>query len=147
LTTLNGGALNLTSAGGLAFGTYTLIDYGTVAGSVAAFGTPSGPVGYSYSLIDTGSTINLMVTFPGDFNSDGVVNSGDYVVWRKGLSTSYTQTDYDVWRAHFGQVAGSGAGLSSSGTVPEPATAASLSFGALGLLYSRRMRIEDRDHC
>jgi sugar lactone lactonase YvrE len=34
----------------------------------------------------------------GDFNADGVVNAADYVVWRKGLGTTFTQTDYDGWQ-------------------------------------------------
>jgi hypothetical protein len=62
----------------------------------------------------------------GDYNSDGVVDTADYVVWRKGLGTTYTQTDYDVWRAHFGQTTGNGAALPSaqplSADVPEPST-------------------------
>src|SRR5262249_15044183 len=40
---------------------------------------------------------------PGDFNYDGTVDAADYVVWRKGLGTTYTQSDYDTWRSHFGQ--------------------------------------------
>ena len=142
LLSLNGGSLNLTNAGGLAFGTYTLIDYGTVTGSVAALGTPSGPVGYSYSLIDTGSMINLVVTFPGDFNSDGIVDSGDYVVWRKGLGTTYTQADYDVWQAHFGEVAGSGSELGGHAAVPEPAAVVLMLCGVAGIFQGRRGRIQ-----
>ena len=30
--------------------------------------------------------------------------------------------DYDVWRAHFGQTAGSGSGDSTNAAIPEPAT-------------------------
>jgi hypothetical protein len=70
---------------------------------------------------------------PGDFNEDGTVDAGDYVVWRKGLGTTYTQADYDVWRAHFGTAGG---GVSPSQTsaeplpaVPEPTT--SLLFGSM----------------
>jgi hypothetical protein len=52
------------------------------------------------------------------------VNAADYITWRKGLGTTYTQAAYDVWRAHFGETAGSGAALPSaeslSATVPEP---------------------------
>jgi hypothetical protein len=44
----------------------------------------------------------------GDYNHNGFVDATDYVVWRKGLGTTYIQNDYDVWRAHFGQTAGSG---------------------------------------
>jgi hypothetical protein len=58
----------------------------------------------------------------GDYNDDGVVDAADYVVWRKELGTTYTQTDYDLWRANFGQTPGSGAGVSANATVPEPAT-------------------------
>src|SRR6478752_202912 len=50
------------------------------------------------------------IPLPGDFNNNGVVDAADYVMWHKGLGTTYTQTDYDVWRAHFGQTAGSGTG-------------------------------------
>jgi hypothetical protein len=39
---------------------------------------------------------------PGDFNADGIVDSADYVVWRKGLGTTYTTNDFNVWRANFG---------------------------------------------
>jgi hypothetical protein len=58
----------------------------------------------------------------GDFNGDGTVNAADYVVWRKGFGTSYTQNDYNTWRAHFGQATGSGAGTTVNAAVPEPRT-------------------------
>jgi hypothetical protein len=74
---------------------------------------------------------------PGDFNEDGSVNAADYVVWRKGLGTTHTQSDYAVWRANFGAgSAGVGAGSGTTGyplgasaaplsaAVPEPATPA-----------------------
>jgi hypothetical protein len=64
-------------------------------------------------------TLSVMVT--GDFNHDGLVNSADYVVWRKNNGSV---ADYNVWRANFGAVLGTGAGAgfgSSSGpNVPEP---------------------------
>jgi hypothetical protein len=53
----------------------------------------------------------------GDYNSDGVVNAGDYVVWRKSIgqtslpnrSTSISgpigQADFDFWRSRFGFIA------------------------------------------
>jgi hypothetical protein len=60
----------------------------------------------------------------GDYNADGTVDAADYVVWRKGLGTSYSQSDYDVWRSNFGKTAGNGAALPSaqplSAAVPEP---------------------------
>ena len=45
-----------------------------------------------------------LVALPGDFNHDGLVDAGDYVVWRK---TDGTPAGYNVWRSHFGQHAGS----------------------------------------
>jgi len=124
LLTINGGSLQLTNAEFMAAGTYMLIDYGTISGSIAALGTPTGPAGFKYKLVDTGSVINLHVTMAGDFNNDGKINNADYVVWRKGLGTTYTQNDYNDWRANFEQTnAGS---ASAAATVPEPASAASL---------------------
>jgi probable HAF family extracellular repeat protein len=75
------------------------------------------------------------IQVPGDFNHDGSVDAGDYVVWRKGLGTTYTQLDYNTWRTHFGQTAGSGAALPSanplSAAVPEPTAWATLLVGFL----------------
>jgi fibronectin-binding autotransporter adhesin len=59
---LNGGTLNLLDAGGMAAGTYTLLNYGTLSGSVANLGTPVGPSAFQYSLSDTGTSIVLTVT-------------------------------------------------------------------------------------
>jgi hypothetical protein len=67
----------------------------------------------------------LLVPLPGDFNQDGRDDAADYVVWRNGLGTTYTQNDYDVWRANFGLTAAA-AGTSSYASlpsVPEPASA------------------------
>jgi hypothetical protein len=65
-------------------------------------------------------------TIPGDFNNDGAVDAADYVAWRDGRGTRYTQGDYEAWRAHFGQTAvlSAAAGLprSENPAVPEPYT-------------------------
>ncbi len=83
------------------------------------------------------------ILIPGDFNHDDSVNSADYVGWRKGLGTTYTQNDYSSWRSHFGQSAGSGAALPSanplSAAVPEPAAITLLMFAPLGWLLRRRV--------
>jgi hypothetical protein len=75
----------------------------------------------------------------GDYNGNGVVDAADYVVWRKGLGTTYTQNDYDVWRAHFGQTAGSGAGVGANASVPEPTTLALIIVGILLMSSARRV--------
>jgi hypothetical protein len=60
----------------------------------------------------------------GDFNADSRVDAADYVVWRNGLGSQYSQADYDLWRANFGRMAGgqahATAGLPSTAPVPEP---------------------------
>jgi hypothetical protein len=71
---------------------------------------------------------NFLIAGPSlssDYNGNGVVDAADYVVWRKGLATTYTQNDYNVWRASFGQTApGLGSVLVdiANATVPEPTT-------------------------
>jgi hypothetical protein len=58
---------------------------------------------------------NAVAHVPGDFNSDGTVDAADYVVWRKGLGTTYDQNHYGVWRSHFGASLGSGSGSAGYG--------------------------------
>jgi hypothetical protein len=53
---------------------------------------------------------------PGDFNGNGTVDTADYVVWRKGLGTTYTPADYVDWQRHFGESTGTASGAA----VPEP---------------------------
>jgi hypothetical protein len=72
------------------------------------------------------NTLALVASFaiPGDYNVDGIVSAADYVAWRNGFGTIYTQQHYETWRAHFGQTA-SGGRLASIGMVaptgvPEP---------------------------
>ena len=75
---------------------------------------------------------------PGDFNADGAVDAADYVVWRKGLGTTYTQSDYDDWRADFGQTGGSGSGATANATIPEPASIIMLIMGSFVICVCRR---------
>jgi T5SS/PEP-CTERM-associated repeat protein len=89
---------------------------------------------------------------PGDYNGNGVVDTADYVVWRKNQGTTHTlpndpiggtigTAQYDQWRTHFGQPLGSGAALPSAeslSTVPEPATAVMLVIAGAGWCLPRR---------
>jgi hypothetical protein len=87
---------------------------------------------------NTLAAFSLAPSIAGDFNGDGLVDAGDYVVWRKNLGTIFTQADYDVWRAHFGQTAGSGAGTIANATVPEFSTLIMLILAAPGWSFLRR---------
>jgi hypothetical protein len=95
----------------------------------------------------------------GDYNNNGTVDAGDYVVWRK---TDGSPAAYDTWRAHFGKTSGSGAvatGFASASadldpapgetglrvpaaTVPEPTTLAifTLATFSASLSFGRRKR-------
>ncbi|HEX4413039.1 MAG TPA: hypothetical protein VH107_05380 [Lacipirellulaceae bacterium] len=78
----------------------------------------------------------LVPSITGDYNHNGVVDLADYVAWRDGLGTIYTQHDYDVWRARYGMISGSGAGAGAS--VPEPAIFSLVAFSALAGVTRRR---------
>jgi glycosidase len=85
------------------------------------------PLSGSYILV------NELPVLPGDFNADHVVNAADYIVWRKGVGATYTQRDYDVWRAHLGTTVGGGASVAAAASIPEP-QAAPLFLAAMGFL-------------
>jgi hypothetical protein len=100
--------------------------------------------------------VNLVVPepqiMPGDYNDDGVVNTSDYVVWKKMLGTQVpagTSADGDgngaveapdlqVWKKEFGTTAGGGG--STNGTVPEPAAGAMLLTLSAVCCVGRRRR-------
>jgi hypothetical protein len=69
---------------------------------------------------------------PGDYNGDNVVDEIDYTVWRDNIDTeielpndetpgSVGPSDYDVWKAHFGQSL-LGGGSATPNSVPEPSS-------------------------
>jgi hypothetical protein len=103
-------------------------------------------VGYQYDVTFDITSANPNI--PGDYNHNGVVDAADYVVWRKGDlvadsngDTLVNQTDYDFWRARFGNGApGAGAGLTGS-AVPEPAALTLLVIGLLATCSGRRAKL------
>jgi YD repeat-containing protein len=85
---------------------------------------PTKTYNYQITLTDrTGhsqATSPSLLVLPGDYNVNGVVDSSDYVLWRKTLnqtgvtpytgadgngSGSITQADFGVWRGNFGATA------------------------------------------
>ncbi len=75
--------------------------------------------------------VGLPEPVPGDYNSNGTVDAADYVIWRKGLGATYTQEHYNIWRAHFGEIARGGSGANGNAAVPEPAALVLLLAGML----------------
>jgi len=123
-----------------------------LAGSVWG-GPASGAPNISALLSGTGS---LMVSttgpaLPGDYNSNGVVDTADYVRWRDNIGTSNVlpndptggtigQTQYDTWRINFGNTPGSGSGTGETSTVPEPGTIALCLLAACSFATTFRRR-------
>jgi autotransporter-associated beta strand protein len=110
--------------GGILFGPGTY-------GSSTSSQTPTNPGLANPDEFFTGDGIITVVPagVPGDYNNNGVVDSADYVLWRKGgpLANDFTPgvqaSDHDFWRSRFGANSnpGSGSELSASG-VPEAST-------------------------
>jgi hypothetical protein len=92
--------------------------------------------------------LNVPVPAQGDYNGNGVVDAGDYVVWRNTLGTTANLSadgngnrvidtgDYDVWRSHFGQAIGSGSSVRSA-VVPEPGLAVILCSACAAVMVTR----------
>jgi autotransporter-associated beta strand protein len=128
------GILSLSLVGGFmpaAGSTFTVLTASSLAGSSFSTAVLPSLAGDRAWFVNYGATsVSLFVTLPGDFTGNGVVDAADYVVWRDGLGTKFTQADYNVWRSHFGQSVGAN---SSLGAVPEPATASA--FGRMLILF------------
>lgn len=86
--------------------------------------------------------IGSITILRGDYNDDGKVDAGDYIVWRKLAGTDYDLPNdptggtiginqYNTWREHFGDlfIIDSGAGASQS--VPEPSYSQMVLFSVL----------------
>jgi hypothetical protein len=100
----------------------------------------------------------LSVVLAGDYIDNGVVDTADYIVWRKTVGPDRSRLhgadasgnglvdsgDFDIWRSHFGQMAGSGAAIPSanplSAAAPEPATLVLLIMAIAGMSLGRRSK-------
>jgi hypothetical protein len=74
------------------------------------------------------------IILPGDFNLDDVVDAADFTVWRDGLGTTFTQSDYALWVGNFGASANS---VAVAGSVPEPLTGELAAFVLVAAGISR----------
>lgn len=107
----------------------------TVTQGGIIFGTTSPSQGISGTITTPPA---LPTRIPGDFNGDDIVDAADYVTWRDGLGSTYTPDDYEVWLSHFGETRGQGSALTTSVSVPEPATIVLFSFALAGSCHRRR---------
>jgi hypothetical protein len=111
---------------------FTVLTADSVVYDGLALGGPAANL--FYLLIGPTHVALQAAGLPGDFNFDGAVDAGDYVVLRK--STGYLPSYYDLWRANIG-APGSGAGV-AGGAVPEPAAGLLLACGLLPLAWRRK---------
>ncbi|MEX0613719.1 MAG: PEP-CTERM sorting domain-containing protein [Pirellulales bacterium] len=125
---------------------FDILDWGSLSGMFATLNLPalSSPLTWDMSqLYSTGIVRVVSSGLPGDFNQDGAVDAADYVVWRKGLGTTYTQDDYNIWQANFGATLGSGRGDTGSiepmiPAVPEPSSLLLLLLAATFVYVKKR---------
>jgi GH35 family endo-1,4-beta-xylanase len=98
--------------------------------------------GQTYDLtLSKGQSLYSLPIAPGDYNGDGVVDVGDYLVWQKTVGSptdlradgngdfEIDEEDFAVWHQHFGTVYSSGNGAATN--VPEPNGALVTFLGAL----------------
>jgi hypothetical protein len=100
---------------------------------------------------------HAVVSPPGDYDSDGDVDSTDYDIWRSHFGANYAAADgnlngivdgpdFAVWRKNVTGPLGTGESAqrfahSTSVAIPEPATAILALLGMAGLCWRARARI------
>jgi hypothetical protein len=111
--------------------------------NASIFGGANGDLQFSYGIAG-GARLTGVVSYVvsagviGDYNGNGIVDAADYVLWRKNPAAfGGNPAGYNTWRTHFGQTAGSGAGATLNGAVPEPATLVLLMIVASGWCLRR----------
>jgi fibronectin-binding autotransporter adhesin len=148
-----GGALSVSLINGFAPAAgdaFDLLDWGTLSGVFSSLQLPSlgGSLAWDATQLYTSGVLSVIsVGVPGDYNNNGMVDSADYVLWRKGgplanevdAPGTVNGVDYTAWRARFGNPGGSGStGGSLALAVPEPASSAVLIMAALAIFAWKR---------
>jgi dockerin type I repeat protein len=119
--------------------------FGTLGSSVAALDAAAVP----WVEERVGSLIGL----PGDYNSNGVVEAADYVLWRETLNSTtelaadgdmngtVDARDYSVWRANFGAtMSGTGSGTAGYDYEAPEGSAIGLALVAFVTVWARGRR-------
>ena len=101
------------------------------------FGLSATPYGDVDVTFDNFRSEDIATGGTGDFNANGHVDAGDYVLWRKlnGPLGTYN----NVWLPSFGNPPGSGSGLGNGWSVPEPASAALVFLALVEFFFSLRL--------
>ncbi len=102
---------------------FDILDWGAVAGTFATLSLPTLPgLTWDTTQLYTAGVLKVnSAGIAGDYNNNGTVDAADYVVWRKGLGTTYPPSNYDDWRTYFGHAGGeSGSAAAVQTSVPEP---------------------------
>jgi T5SS/PEP-CTERM-associated repeat protein len=126
---------------------------GGVTGSLNLVSPPALPAGRQWDLAINPTSVVLKVVGSGDYNGDGVVDTGDYVVWRNTLGYAGTSLaadgngnglvdvgDYELWRRRYGTVIAPGVGASAA--VPEAPSLMLFAAGSSIILAWKRSRME-----
>ena len=137
---------------------FLILSSAAVTGSfaTAASELPALANGLTWQINYGPSNVSLNVVLGGDYNNDQVVDSADYVTWRKMVGTSglnliadgngdtvVDSADYDLWRAAFGNTATSGSGVENAPAVPEHATLSLLFVSLILSIVGFRVRAAD----
>jgi hypothetical protein len=138
---LEGALLDVTLLGGFMPALdqrFDVLDFGSLNGVFSQLNLPALASGLKWdaSELYMNGTLKIMAGLHGDFDQNGAVDAADYVVWRNSFGTTYTQNDYDLWRAHFGQEASST--LAMNVAVPEPFSQMMLLVGVAIMACCRR---------
>jgi T5SS/PEP-CTERM-associated repeat protein len=101
--------------------------------------------GLTFDVIYNPKSVVLQVveatTLLGDFNADGIVDTADYVTWRK---TDGTSAGYDNWVMHFGESLSGAGGNNDNPSVPEPASL-TLLLVAAEIVIARILGVNSRE--
>jgi cyclophilin family peptidyl-prolyl cis-trans isomerase len=127
---------------------FTVLTAQSIVGGFTSYDLPQLPSGKLWNISQSSIAVTLtVVDDSGDFNKDGVVDSRDYIYWRK---TNGTPAAFQLWRNGLGNRSGGvfAAGSTDlsgglvSGSVPEP-SAGFLTLAAVvffGIMRRRKAR-------
>jgi T5SS/PEP-CTERM-associated repeat protein len=154
-----GGQIDVQLAGGYtpqAGDAFTLVTGGQIDGTLLPVDMPELPSGllWDWNYSPTEVELAVVAGLLGDYNDNGTVDAPDYTMWRDAITTgaadlandptpgTIDESDFDYWRAHFGETLGNEAGAGAAAAVPEPATIVTLCVGlALAPLFRARRRM------